>query len=143
MTMEKILPFFARHWFLVLLFLIALVWLIFEESRSKGRGGSRLTPELTTQLINRENAVVLDIREAGFFNDGHITGALNIPLEQLDRSSNRLEKYKEKPVVIVCNTGQKAGSVMNKLRKQGYTKVYVLAGGITAWKNANMPLVKN
>lgn len=138
--MEQVLPFITKHWFLVALFLIAFIWLIIEETRRKG-GGVRLTPQLTTQLINKEKAVVLDIRDVNAFGSGHITGAINIPLPTLDNSVKQLEKYKERPLVVVCATGQKASVVMNKLRKQGYTKIYILAGGIAAWKNANLPLV--
>ena len=138
--MEKILPFITRHWFLVALFIVALIWLIIEESKNKG-GGRRLSPQSMTRLINSENAVVLDIRDANAFTEGHITGAINVPASELDRT-NCLEKYKQRSLVLVCSTGQRASTAMNKLHKQGYTKVYILAGGLAAWKNAGLPLVR-
>ena len=138
----KLLHFIATHWILVTLFIIAFVWLIVEEAKGKGMGGARLTPQLATQLINREKAGILDIRDATAFAEGHIVGSINMPAMEIDQSIRRLEKYKQQPLIVVCATGQKATVVMNKLRKQGYTKVYILAGGISAWKSASMPLTK-
>lgn len=138
---QKILLFIAKHWYWVVIFIVALLLLIHEESKIRGMGGSRLTPPLATRMINSEEAVVLDIRDASMFTQGHIAGSVNILAADLERNPKRLEKYKQRPVIVVCATGQKSVSIMNKLRKQGFDKVYVLQGGVNGWKNANMPLV--
>lgn len=139
---QQIFHFIAKHWYWVAALIIALLLLIYEESKTRGVGGSRLTPPMATRMINSENAVVLDIREANAFAQGHIVGAVNVPLPDLERNAKQLEKYKQRPIILVCASGQKSASVMNELRKQGFAKIYVLAGGIGAWKTASMPLVK-
>lgn len=141
--MEKLLQFIANHWLLVAAFIIALIALIVLEARSKGLSGKQsLTPHQATRLINSEKAVVIDIRDADTYQKGHITNAINIPATELDKNLKRLEKYKQQPLIIVCGTGQKSGYFMNKLRKQGYENVYIMTGGMNAWKNASMPVVK-
>ncbi|WP_423062955.1 rhodanese-like domain-containing protein [Candidiatus Paracoxiella cheracis] len=139
---QQIFHFIAKHWYWVAALIIALLLLIYEESKTKGAGGSRLTPPMATRMINSENAVVLDIRETNAFAQGHIVGAVNVPLSDLERNVKQVEKYKQRPIILVCASGQKSTSVMNKLNKQGFAKVYTLAGGIGAWKTANMPLIK-
>jgi len=139
---SKYFVFIAKHWYWVATLIIALLLLIYEESKVRGMGGSRLTPPLATRMINSEEAVVLDIRDASMFAQGHIAGAVNMLVANLECNPKRLENYKQRPVIVVCATGQKSVSIMNKLRKQGFDKVYVLQGGINGWKNANMPLVK-
>ena len=140
--MEKILHFAANHWILVVLFIIVFVWLMIEEAKGKGLG-SGITPQKVVEMINRENAIILDIRDAGLFAQGHIVGSLNIPLSEVERRISQLEKHKQNALIIVCGTGQKATSLANKLKKQGYDKVCVLSGGLNAWKSAKMPLAKD
>lgn len=141
--MEKLLQFVAHHWLLSAAFVVALMVLIVVEARSKGVGGaSRLSVIQLTQLINHEQALIVDIRDAVVFNDGHIVNAINIPFVDFDQNAKRLEKDKQRPIVIVCATGQKSAVVMNKLKKQGFEKVYLLVGGMTAWSNASMPVKK-
>lgn len=143
--MKKLLQFFINHWLLVTAFIIALIALFILEARSKGKGlggSNRLTPFQAVLFINNEKAVVIDIRDPKTFEKGHITHAVNIPATEFDKSLKGLEQYKQQPLIIVCGMGQKSAYFVNKLRKQGYQKVYMLAGGIGAWSNANMPVVK-
>lgn len=140
--MNTVLDFIGRHWFLVALFVIAFIWLIFEESRHQGLGGTRQTPQGVTALINHENAIVVDLRDSNAFKDGHITGSLNVPYKQLDQNMTKLEKHKQKPLVLVCAMGQHSTQAMNKLKRQGFSQIYVLGGGVSAWKKDNLPLVK-
>lgn len=141
--MKKLPQFFINHWLLVTAFIIALIALFILEARSKGLGGgNRLTPFQAVQFINNEKAVVIDIRDPKIFEKGHITHAVNIPATELDKNLKELEQYKQQPLIIVCGMGQKSAYFVNKLRKKGYQKVYMLAGGIGAWSNANMPVVK-
>lgn len=140
--MDKIIPFIVKHWMLVGAFIIVFILLILEEMKNKGMGGSHLTPEKATRLINSEEAVVVDIRESSVYNLGHVINSINIPLADFERGLKRLQKYKQKPVIVVDATGQKSVHTVSKLKKAGFEKAVVLRGGLASWKNANMPLVK-
>ncbi len=95
-----------------------------------------------TQLINREDAVVVDVRTDGEFSQGHIVNAVNIPQKSVEEQLTKLNKYRNKPIIMACRTGQVASGVGSKLRKNGFEQVYNLAGGLAAWESANLPLVK-
>ena len=139
--MQDIIQFVVNHWLLSGLFIVLLILLLLEEARSKGLLG-QLGPQDLVQLINRESAVVVDIRNREAFQDGHIVGSVNFLQAELEKDFNQLRKYKDRPIVIVCATGQKSGEIAAKLKKQNFERVHVLSGGINAWKNASMPLVK-
>ena len=94
------------------------------------------------QLLNRKDAVMLDVREPAEFSAGHAPNAKNIPLAQLDKRVGELEKLKNRPVVIVCQTGSRAHTATALLKKAGFAEIVVLAGGIGAWQQANMPVEK-
>jgi rhodanese-related sulfurtransferase len=94
------------------------------------------------QLLNRKDAVMIDVREPAEFNAGHAPNARNIPLAQLDKRIGELEKFKNRPAVIVCQTGGRSHAATSALKKAGFTEVVVLAGGIGAWQQANMPVEK-
>jgi rhodanese-related sulfurtransferase len=92
--------------------------------------------------MNHDGAVVVDISESAEFENGHIPAAINIPLGQLDSSLNRLKKYrdKKKPIVLTCKTGTRAGRAAAILRKNEFSDVYTLAGGLAAWEKENLPV---
>jgi len=95
------------------------------------------------QLINRRDAVVLDVRDTGDYAAGHITGARHISESQLAERMKELEKYKLRPIVVCCRTGTRAPIVSAMLRKQGFAEAFALGGGIAAWQQASLPLEKN
>ncbi|OHC63966.1 MAG: sulfurtransferase [Rhodocyclales bacterium GWA2_65_19] len=105
-------------------------------------GGSvaRLTPAEATLMMNREDALVLDVRETGEWSAGHITGARHITLAQLEKRLSELDKFKEKPIIVVCATGNRSSSACGQLKKHGFDKVYSLGGGVSSWIEANLPL---
>jgi rhodanese-related sulfurtransferase len=138
---QEIIQFAVHHWLLSGLFILLLILLMVEEARSKGLLG-QLDAQHLVQLINRESAVVVDTRNREAFQEGHIVGAVNIPQADLEKNPDQLMKYKGRPIVIVCATGQKSGEIAAKLKKKNIENVQVLSGGINAWKNANMPLIK-
>jgi rhodanese-related sulfurtransferase len=94
------------------------------------------------QLINRRDALVLDVRDTGDYAAGHITNARHIPEAQLAGRMKELEKYKSRPIVVSCRTGARAPAVSGVLRKQGFAEAFALRGGIAAWQQASMPLEK-
>ena len=101
-----------------------------------------MTPALAIQLINREEAVVIDLRDATAFRDGHIVNAKNIPLVDFDHQQTKMETYRQRYVILVDVMGAKTAAIAARLKKNGFEKVVSLKGGIDAWKTAGMPLVK-
>jgi len=94
------------------------------------------------QLINRRDAVVLDVRDTGDYAAGHISSAKHIAESQLPERMKELEKYKTRPIVVCCKMGSRAPAVSATLRKQGFTEAFALRGGIAAWQQASLPLEK-
>ncbi len=94
------------------------------------------------QLINRRDALVLDVRDTGEYAAGHITHARHITEAQLSERLKELDKYKSRPIVVACKTGTRAPAVVGLLRKQGFAEAFALRGGIAAWQQASLPLDK-
>ena len=95
-----------------------------------------------TQLINRSNALVLDVREQKEYDSGHIINSRLIPAGQLKGRIGELEKYRNRPIVVVCRSGNRAAPITSWLGKQGFKETYLLNGGILAWQKASLPLEK-
>lgn len=105
------------------------------------RGGSRgISPAQATTLINREDATVIDVRGAAEFASGHLLNARHIPLGDLEKRLGELEKLKDKPVILNCQSGGRSSSACGILRKAGFTNVHNLEGGVAAWEQAGMPI---
>ncbi|HEX6529630.1 MAG TPA: rhodanese-like domain-containing protein [Burkholderiales bacterium] len=113
-----------------------LLWPLFR----KGTGGPWVNTAEATHLINREDALVVDVRDPGEYGAGHILGAKNVPLSRLD--DGELPKRKERPVIVYCDGGDRAGKAISALKKQGFARVVNLSGGINAWKQAGLPVEK-
>lgn len=106
------------------------------------RPGAEVGPTEAVMLINRKDAVVLDVRDDGEFASGHINNARHLPEKQLADRAKELDKFKNKPVIVSCASGRRAAVVADSLRKQGFADVVALRGGIAAWQQAGMPLEK-
>lgn len=141
--MEQLIEFISNHAFLSMTFLALLTWFVIGEMKRSGRGFNELTPMETTQLVNHSNAVLLDIREEKEKGDGTIVNSIHIPLGELESQVKKIEKHKEKPVVIYCRSGHRSSVACSKLKKLGFTSLYNLKGGVLAWQKDNLPLVKN
>src|SRR5436190_6838657 len=116
-----------------------LLWPLVRRST----GGPWVNAAQATQLINREDALVLDVRDAGEYGSGHILGARNVQLAQLEEATPaELAKRKDKMLIVYCDGGQRAPKAASLLRKHGFQKVVNLAGGIGAWQQAGLPLEK-
>ncbi|MDY6942289.1 MAG: rhodanese-like domain-containing protein [Pseudomonadota bacterium] len=137
--MSQLLQFVGNHPYLVGAFtLVLLASLTLELSRLIRL--RRIEPVEAVQMLNRENAAVIDIRDMGDFKKGHIIDAVNAPERHLDEHLDRLAEIKPRPVIVCCSTGLSAGRVASRLSKAGFAKVYILKGGIQAWREANLPL---
>lgn len=137
---DQLFEFVQNHPLLVGAFLLVLLAWAFYEARNSGANG--VTTSEATQLVNREDAVVLDIRETKDFKAGHIAGARNIPQSRVDERIAELDKFKSKPVIVVCKHGQSSGAVQGKLAKAGFERALKLKGGMTQWQSDGLPLVK-
>jgi rhodanese-related sulfurtransferase len=126
----------------LLLFVVAFVsgaMLLWPLVR-RGAGGPWATTAQATHLINREDASVIDVREPGEYGTGHIIGAKNVPLTRLE--AGELPKRKDKPLIVYCDTGERAGKAVAALKKQGFERVVNLSGGLRAWQQAGLPVEK-
>lgn len=137
--MKQLFEFIGNHPFLVGAFLIILVLFVRNETR---RGGRSVSAQQLVDLVNRENALVLDVRDRKEFDEGHIANAVNIPYASLASRIAELNAHKERPIVVACKMGQHSGAVGTTLRKNGFANVTRLSGGITEWRNQNLPVVK-
>lgn len=108
----------------------------------KGATGGALTAEAAVQLINREKAVVIDVCEANEYAAGHVGGAKNIPLSQLEQKLPGMLKNKALPVILVCQSGARSGRAVGIAKKLGYEQAQSLGGGLGAWSKANLPVEK-
>lgn len=140
--MGQFLEFLAHHWLLTLAFVAILGALLGTYVYGGLRAGSKVSPLDATRLINRDEAVVIDVRDEGEFKQGHILNAIHVPVKALPERVGKLENYRDRPIITVCRNGQRSASASAVLRKQGFARVYTLSGGLLAWENANLPLVK-
>ena len=140
--MEQLVEFLLNHWVLTVALFATVSALAWSMATPGAFGIEKVTPMDATRLINHEDAIVLDIREDGEFGDGHILNAIHIPQRSVLEQIRKLEKYRSKPIIAACRTGSRSASVCATLRKQGFERVYNLGGGVLAWQNANLPLVR-
>ena len=138
--MDQLFTFIGNHPFLVGAFVLLLALFIRNEMQ---RGGSSVTAQQLVDLVNRENALVLDVRDRKEFDAGHIVDAVNIPAAALESRLGELKEYADRPVIVVCKMGQHAGAAGIVLRKNEFTNVSRLAGGLAEWRNQNLPVVKS
>jgi rhodanese-related sulfurtransferase len=118
---------------------IMLLWSFFGN---RFRGVKEVDSAAALQLINHKNALVLDVREPGEYEAGHVLNSKLIPLGKLKERIGELEKFRDQPIVVVCKSGNRSGTACFILGKQGFNQPYNLAGGMQAWQKVNLPLVR-
>jgi len=136
--MEQLIEFIGNNLLLSVAFLVVSAMLA-QNIYADISSGNNIDTQDATDLINRENAIVIDVRPMADFNKGHILGARNIPMSSLSKQLAQLEKHKNVPIIMSCRSGAQSGVACKQLRKEGFEKVYNLRGGIMAWSSANMP----
>lgn len=104
------------------------------------RAGQEVGAFDAVQLINRKDAVVIDVRDVGEYEAGHIAGARHVPERQLAERLKELEKFRDRPMIVVCRSGTRSGVAVQVLRRNGFNEAVNLRGGIGAWEQAGMPL---
>jgi len=136
--MALFLEFVAQQWIQFAALLALAVLLILHEAR---KSGPSLTPQQAITLVNEENGVFLDLRDASEFKKGHIVSAINIPSAKLPERMVELEKYQDKPIVLVCKMGQQSSIAGKQLKAANYARVYKMSGGMMEWGNLQLPMV--
>lgn len=137
--LDKLSVFILNHWELVAIWLAFLVALLWDNSR---RSGQSVSPAMATQLINKDQAIVLDIRDKKDFASGHLAQAINIPYANLATRLDELNNHKNRPIILVCKTGQTVSIAAKMLREKGFHAVR-MSGGMLEWSNQNLPVVRN
>ena len=135
------MSFIVNNWMLISIALVSgglLLWPVLQGAATAG-----LSPAAAVQLINREKAVVVDVCETNEFAAGHVTGARNIPLGELEAKLGSAVKNKTVPLILVCQSGARSGRALAIAKKQGYEQAQSLGGGLAAWKAANLPVEKS
>lgn len=136
--MDQVFEFVGNHWWLVGIWAALLAALIWDNNQ---RSGDSVSIVEATRLINRDDALVVDIREKAEFRAGHIANAINIPYGSLANRLSELETHRQRTIILVCKTGQTVGVAGKMLKEKGFTAVR-LKGGMMEWGNQNLPLAK-
>ncbi|MCK0163160.1 rhodanese-like domain-containing protein [Marinobacter sp. S6332] len=137
--MDRLFEFVVNHYVLASLFVAFLVAILVLESR---RGGAKISAQGAVSLINRDEAIVVDIRDRKEFGEGRITGSVNIPLSSLKSRAAELNKHKDKQIIVADKMGQHSAMAVKQLNAEGFANVVRLNGGVSDWKTSNLPLVK-
>lgn len=134
--------FLQDNWMLVALAVVSSAMLVWSFIGSRLSGVEQADTLKATRLYN-DDALILDVREEKEFAAGHMPGARHIPLGQLAGRLRELDKFKARPVLVTCRTGQRSARACGILKKAGFESVYNQAGGIIAWERANLPVTRN
>ncbi|NCA69400.1 MAG: rhodanese-like domain-containing protein [Sphingobacteriia bacterium] len=139
MLFGQLVEFIGNHWYLFLA-LVVILGLLTHNIIVGGKG--TVDPLQATEMINHQNAMVVDVRPAADFAKGHIINALNIPMNGFKNQIGTLNKHQTRPIIINCRSGAQSAIACGQLRKAGFEQVFNLRGGIMAWESANLPLTR-
>lgn len=137
--MEHLGQFISNHWQLWLAFIVILLLVFINELITQKKKAKELSPQTAVDMINNGNAVVIDLRDKEAFKNGHIIDSVNCNASDFEQQ--KMDKYKNKSIILVCARGLQSPAVAAKIRTQGFQPL-VLSGGIAAWQNADLPLIK-
>jgi rhodanese-related sulfurtransferase len=137
--MARFFEFLINHWMLSGLWAVLFAALILYINSKSAKS---VSPHQATMLVNRDNGVIVDVRERKDFEKGHIVDAINIPLAKFSERLVELEKKKEHPIIVVCQIGHQASDAVRQLEERGFTKVSKMSGGISEWQAQNLPVVR-
>jgi rhodanese-related sulfurtransferase len=136
------IDFMTEYWYLFAMLFVTIFMLGMDPAK-RGVGGSKsLAPGQLPQLQSREKAVIVDLNEKDKFKQGHISQAINVPFGSLADSLGKLRKHKDKPVVLTCENGNNSRKAVSILKKNDFSNIYTLAGGLVAWRKESLPLEK-
>jgi rhodanese-related sulfurtransferase len=139
------LEFLIQNWHLFLALVVIIALLGLDPLRQRAGGMRPVSAIELPQLLNHEDAVVIDVCESAEYRNGHIPGAINMPMGQIADNTRKLEKYKRTntPLVLACQTGNRSSKAAAILKKAEFTNLYTLSGGLAAWQKENLPVEKS
>jgi rhodanese-related sulfurtransferase len=137
-----VLLFLQNNIWTILIALTSGAMLFWSFFGNRLRGINEVDHIAATQLINHKNALVLDVREQSEYDAGHVLNSKLIPLGKLNERLGELEIYRDRPIIVVCRSGQRSASACAFLGKKGFARAHNLSGGIMAWQKAGLPLEK-
>lgn len=140
--MDQIGAFILNHWLLFLSLVLILALLAASVAKDRLLGFKEIKPAEAVEMINHQDAAVLDVREPGEYSGGHILNAVNIPLNALEGRLGELTAWRGRPVVVYCRSGPRAARASALLRRNDFASVTKLSGGILAWESAGLPVNK-
>lgn len=140
--MSEILDFVQRHPMLVGAFVVTLGLVVWSEIQRLIRNFADITPQEAVQLINHDDALVIDVRESNELTGGKIAGAKHIPMSNFSKRVDELDKFKNRKALVYCRSGQRSIGACKQLKARGFEEVANLKGGIAAWESANLPVTK-
>ena len=141
--MQEYLDFFANNTLLVMAWFGLILAIVVTTVLAKLSKVQIIAAQQAVLLINKQDAVVIDVRSADDFRKGHISGAVNVPASQLKaKDFSQIQKYQQKPLILVCESGMTTASVGRILTKADFTQVYSLRGGMADWRTQNLPVAK-
>ena len=124
-------------------FSVPLFFFLFLFAYSEmNKGGKKIEPNELTRLVNKESAILIDLRKKEDYENGHIMTALNYPHQEFDNQMHELDKFKERPIILVCDMGRNSANIGEKLKKAEFEKTFRLNGGMMTWTQENLPVVQ-
>lgn len=136
--MALFIEFLVQQWLLAGALLAVIVMLFLHEKR---KSGASVSPQQAINLVNKDQGVFLDLRDAAQYKQGHIVDALHIPSAKLADRMAELEKFRDRPIILVCKMGQQAGAAGKQLKANNFQQVYKMTGGMMEWGNLQLPTV--
>ncbi len=138
--MEQLFEFIGNNTLMVIAFVAVAGMLVFSEIGRFTRGYKEVTTAEAVRLINNKDAAIVDVSNPDYFRKAHIAGAWNLPLDQLKNPGADIEKLKQRPIIVVCKTGNTAHQAAVSLLKQGFSSVSLLRGGMSQWLSDHLPV---
>ena len=138
--MQQFIPFIMRNWAMSAALVIVFFMILFNEIQFLRKKGKEVSPQEAVKLINHDHAVVIDLRPKENYLKNHIIDAVSATIDAFDQ--NKMKRYENKTLILVCEQGVKSAALALKLRGQGFTNPLVLSGGMNAWQAAQLPIVK-
>jgi rhodanese-related sulfurtransferase len=139
--MERLIQYVTHHPLLAASVVVALIVVVTFEARLRGLATAAVSAQELIRLMN-QGALVLDIRKPEDFAQGHLNGAKHLPSDQILKAGDQFKRFKEKPVVVYCDSGSLAAAAVRQLSEQGFTKAFNLRGGFAGWRADNLPTTK-
>lgn len=139
---DQLIEFVGNHWIMASCLFIVIILLIQDLIDTATRKHKTVSPSEAVVIMNKDETVIVDVREPNEFAEGHIQGAINMPFSKIGERAAELDPHKNAPIIVNCQSGTRSLAAGKKLTELGFTQVYELKGGLFAWKDQNLPMSK-